>query len=95
MELQIQALCLVQALLGVISPNFRMVSISAVDGGFKIRFLLAKECDEDREEIEDAESEFEALQSRRIEYEFEVVVSEDPIDLPDGMSMVVYRRREP
>lgn len=93
-ELQIQALCLTQALLGAISPNFRMVSISSEVPGYKIRIVIAKESDEDREEIADVETEFEAQQSNRIEYEFDIVVSDRPLDRPGASSVVVYLRRE-
>lgn len=93
-SLQQQALMLMQAMLGVISPNFRMVSISLIDQKIEVTVVLEHESDEDREELEDCESEFEALQSVQIDYEFKVVVSEDNIEWPGDTAIVIYRRKE-
>ena len=78
-NLQQQALILMQALLGVISPNFRFVWI-VVESSITVNIILEKNCSEDLEEIEDLKSEFEALQIENIDYEFEVSISEDDID---------------
>ena len=48
--LQEQALTLVQAMLGVISPNFRTISISVIGEKLKIQVILECESEEDREE---------------------------------------------
>lgn len=91
--LQGQALVLMQALLGVISPNFRMVHLVKNALVFEVLIILEEESSRDRDEIDDLRSEYEALQERGIDYEFEVRVASEPTPWPsDGI--VVYRRRE-
>ena len=93
--LQCQALTLMQSLLGVISPNFRIVWVTLIDDTVVVNFVLERESEEDAEEIDDLKTEFESLQMARIEYEFNVVISEEIIRWPDASaSIVVYRRRE-
>ena len=92
--LQQQALMLMQAMLGVISPNFRMISITMLAGTIQIKVVLECESEEDREELEDCQSEFEALQSEQINYDFEVVVYDGDIEWPSEPAIVIYRRRE-
>ncbi|MFN3160046.1 MAG: hypothetical protein ACE37I_12085 [Rubinisphaera brasiliensis] len=95
-ELQRDALCLTQALLGVISQNFRMVSVTRQRTSITIRILLAIQCDEDIEEIEDLKTEFEALSPRSVDFNVEIVFSQEPIILepPSVSTIVVFRRRE-
>lgn len=100
-RLRYQALNLIQAMLGAISANFRMVSISLTEKGINLLFILEHESQQDREEIEDITSEFEALQSQGIEYEVETIISDEDIKLSKAFeatlgrsSMIVYRRRE-
>jgi hypothetical protein len=69
-ELQRYAMCLTQALLGVISHNFRMVSLSHQARGILIRILLTGACDEDFEEIDDLRSEFCAMLPGPVHYDF-------------------------
>ncbi len=92
--LQQQALMLMQAMLGVISPNIRMISITMLADTIQIKVVLECESEEDRQELEDCQSEFEALQSEQVNYEFEVVVSNADIKWPSGPAIVIYRRRE-
>lgn len=95
-ELQRNALCLVQALLGAVSSNFRLVSISQRANGIVVQIVLATHSDEDIEEIDDLITEYEALQSCPEPFEFEWTVSEEPITLepPNASTIVVVRRRE-
>ncbi len=65
---------LVQALLGAISGNVRAIGLVASNAGVTLRYLLADDRDEDREEIEDVAFEFESLQPRGIEIQTEVLV---------------------
>lgn len=92
--LQKQILILNQALLGVISPNFRMVSISYSSGSAIVTVILEFENDDDMEEIEDLKSEFEALQEAAIDYKFVVKMTNKELSWPDNNTRVVFRRRE-
>ena len=92
--LQRQALILTQALLGVISPNFRMVSLAIESEISKVTIILEKDFEDDREEIEDLKTEFEALQPICTDYDFKVKITNETLDWPDSSSIVVYRRRE-
>ncbi|MDW6092468.1 hypothetical protein SBX64_07915 [Vibrio rhizosphaerae] len=89
-----QSLILMQALLGVISANFRMVYISKNNGCVTVTIVLESENDDDFEEIEDLKSEFEALQDSPIDYDFMVKVTDKELFWPDGNTIVVFRRRE-
>lgn len=93
-ELQQYALCVVQSLLGVVSPNFRLVSVAVEARGISIRIVLEQEDDDDMEEIEDFRTEFEALLSGPIDYDVLVEVTDQPLAWPDENSIVVFRRRE-
>lgn len=94
-SLYIYALCLMQALVGVISSNFRFVAISQRnDKSLLVSIVLEKESDEDMEEIEDLKTEFEALFPRQVNYDFDVKISSDPIKWTDRSAIVVFARRE-
>ena len=90
----VQTLRLVQALLGAISPNFRMVAIAHDGHRWKLMFVLEEDLVEDRQEIEDIAVEFEALQEKPIAYEVTVSVVTSRIEWPPQSVRVVYRRRE-
>lgn len=92
--LQERALELVQATLGAISNNFRIISISEIDKGLKITIILEHESEIDREEINDIASEFEALQETAIEYELETIITDSEIIWPPPDTIVTYRRKE-
>jgi hypothetical protein len=95
-ELQRYALCLIQSLLGVVSHNFRLVSITLQAERIVVRILLATHSDEDVEEIDDLKTEFEALLPGPLTFDVELAVSEEPITLepPNESTMVVFKRRE-
>jgi len=91
----IQVLHLMQALIGAVSWNFRRVTLELTsDGGVRLRFLLERECAEDRDEIDDVVFEFEALQSARNEVDVEVLVDDRPIQDIVLPGRVIYGRRE-
>jgi hypothetical protein len=94
-DLQYYALNLMQALLGAISSNFRLVSITLQKQRVVIQIILATRSSEDLEEIEDLKAEFEAIVGP-VDFAVEVSISAEPIFLPtpDGQSMCVFRRRE-
>jgi hypothetical protein len=85
---------LVQALLGAVSANFRMVALSRNGDIWKLSFVLESEDAADREEINDIVSEFDALQDHFVEHEVEIVVSAQPIPWPEPPARVIFRRRE-
>jgi len=60
-EQNMAAAMLNQSLLGVISPNFRMVAISFSGDVWRICFWLENEDEADREEIEDSVGDFSGL----------------------------------
>jgi hypothetical protein len=60
-EKNMASVMLMQALLGAISPNFRMVAVSFSEGKWKVGFWLEKEDEIDREEIEDVLGELDGL----------------------------------
>jgi hypothetical protein len=60
-EMNMASVMLNQALLGVISPNFRRVAVSFAESRWKIGFWLERDEEIDREEIEDAVGEFDGL----------------------------------
>lgn len=88
------ALWVMQALLGVVSKNFRLVSVETVSSRICIRILLEHADEEDFEEIQDFKTEFEALLPGPITYDVEVVVSEEDIKWPNPNTIVVFKRRE-
>lgn len=88
------ALMLSQAMLGAISPNFRMVTLEKNTHGWQIQFHLEFEDSYDREEIQEIVEEFESLQVNSVKYEVGVVISTDTIQWPNLPTRVVYRRRE-
>lgn len=89
-----QVLMLVQALLGAVSPNFRMVTLGHDGHRWQIRFYLQEDRAEDREEIADILSEFDAFQSQGVEYGTEVQVTAVELPQPLATERMVYRRRE-
>lgn len=90
----VQTLRLIQALLGAVSENFRMVCLSHDGSAWQLIFVLNDDNAEDREEIEDVGCEFEALQDLPIEFSVEVNVTHLPLEWPKEPVRVVYRRRE-
>ncbi|WP_157597896.1 MULTISPECIES: hypothetical protein [unclassified Rhizobacter] len=86
---------LVDALLGAVSSNFRMVVLS--DGGsdgWLLKFHLEDEDELDREEISDVGSEFEVRYGSAVKYKIEIVIGAGDLPWAEAPSRVVYRRRE-
>ncbi|MBD9359690.1 hypothetical protein [Methylomonas fluvii] len=93
---------LVQALLGSVSPNFRMVSISFKNPVWKLQFVLEDDNEIDREEIEDIITDFDVFlmdiypeaKAGAVKFEAETTISkEDNLQIEPG-TRKVYRRRE-
>ena len=97
-------LMLHQAMVGSISPNFRMVEFAFEDMKWVIRVTLREESDEDREEIEEISDSFsvflvdvrEAItEEAYAAMVTDVIVSVEPIYLtPQSEPRVVFRARE-
>ena len=83
---------LMQALVGIISDNFRMVTLKIAESVCEINVVLSKHDDEDEEEIVDLADELSILSNLRCHSKF--VVSDDPIDLPSPPIRVIFRRKE-
>jgi len=71
----LQALTLVQALWGVISPNFRAVSFECVGEKIRVYVILEHEDVVDREQIDSLVSEFEILQEKWIDVDVKTIIS--------------------
>jgi|tagenome__1003787_1003787.scaffolds.fasta_scaffold19380093_2 hypothetical protein len=89
-----QVLNLVQAMLGGVSPNMRAASLECWPEGVRLHFLLEREDEGDRQEIEDIAFEFEALQDRGINLEVSVVVSPERSAIGKLPGRRVYGRKE-
>ncbi len=89
---------LMQALLGALSTNFRMVALSLDGPIWKLQFVLQSESTEDLEEIEDIAGEFSglllALNRKDLKFEVDTLVSNDRIEFPEPPARVVFRRKE-
>jgi hypothetical protein len=89
-----KVLALGQALLGAITPNFRLVAIR-FEPVVEITIVLEHESEADREEAEDIEFEFVALQDdvgRSVKTT--VVVNPNPIGDTTHYGRLVYLRKE-
>jgi hypothetical protein len=89
-----QTVALVQALLGAISPNFRMVSLNYINECWSIRIVLSNDDSEDRSEIAEIISEFEALQDGPISCKIDIDIESGVLAWPSPPERVVFRRRE-
>ncbi len=85
---QIQVM-LMQALIGVITANFRMVSVEISNDMCKITTVLSQH---DEEEAADLADELSILSEVRCSSE--VVISASAIALPEPPGRVVFRRKE-
>jgi len=93
---QFDGLCVMQALLGVISSNFRMVSFSRKINTLTIRIALEQENEEDSAEIEDFKFELSVLLDQDDKIEIQLIVSDQPIIMapPSESDITVFWRRE-
>lgn len=88
-------LCLVQAMIGAVSPNLRRAALEVLGPrSVRLCFVLENESCEDREEIEDIAFEFRVLQSNEIDMVVDVMVDTRSIDQMDVPSRVVFGRKE-
>ena len=91
-----QTLYLVQAMLGMVTPNLRGVSI-VFEPQIELHFVLERDSPIDRDEIEDAEFEFVAYQTHPVSVKTEIIVSISNEPMTDQLlpGRKVYMRREP
>lgn len=87
-------LALSQAMIGAVSANFRTVELSHRENRWHLLFVLAEDRLDDRTEIEDIATEFEALQGHGIDYALDVQVNTADLSWPEAPARVVFRRRE-
>lgn len=86
---------LLRAMLGSVSWNLRAVWLSETGPTSVIlRFMLALDNEEDREEIDDIVFEFEALQDTGIDLDVQVYVSNDSLSTFPDFGYLVYARWE-
>lgn len=93
-EWNYQELMLVQALLGAISCNFRMIALFWEEGGWVIRFYLGSESDEDSAEIEDVICQYDAYQESALKIRSETIIGGGKLPLVSEVGRIVFRRRE-
>jgi hypothetical protein len=93
-EWNFQAVAVMQAMLGMPSPNFRRVTLGHDGTQWLIVFVLEREDAEDREEIEDFIAEWDSLQSRPEPCEVRTVVEPGPLPPTGWPTRALYLRRE-
>ncbi len=92
-----EVLALVQALLGSISPNFRVVMLEYKNEIWRLIFILEQDKADDREEIVvDITTAFEACHEKGVEYEVAIEITDKDIYLPKQTltRRFVYCRKE-
>ena len=72
----------------------RSIALSFEAGQWMIQCVLQENIDEDIEELSEALSDFEAMDSSVAPYRFEFLVSQDAIQVPARPGRFIYRRRE-
>lgn len=89
------ALDLVNACLGLISPNVRTIALQPVgDGAYKVHFFLWKKSAATVEDIDCILEDFEALQSKPLQIDCEVHInSSESIDRVPAEVIYIYRAK--
>ena len=95
---------LVQAMIGSVSPNFRMIELAFENGKWVIRVTLASESQADREEVDEICDEMSVFldgvrgrisDAAYSEITADIVVSQAVIYIkPQQETRLVFRRRE-
>ncbi|WP_448651369.1 hypothetical protein ACSHWC_26615 [Pseudomonas fluorescens] len=89
-----QVLMLVQAMLGAVTPNFRMVVLSYEDDVWVIRFYLEEKIEDDIGEVEDIICQYTAYQDSDLKCTSEILVGNEDLPSLSEAERVVYRRKE-
>lgn len=85
---------LVHLLAGVITQNFRRVSVALTEDEIRLEFVLLEESMEDREEIEDIYAEFGALMEAPFPVVLDVLVTTEALWEIPVSGRVVFGRKE-
>ncbi|MBF2970027.1 hypothetical protein HKT52_10765 [Pseudomonas aeruginosa] len=93
-EWNFQVLMLIQALVGAISANFRMIALLWDGDEWVLRFYLEESNEEDVEEIEDVVCQYTAYQGSSLRCRSELIVGRERLPGLSEVGRVVYRRRE-
>ena len=93
-EMNAKLAIIVQALLGMISSNFRRVSFRWDGHAWHVWFVLEKEDEQDREEISDFITELDAINGHTTVININIEVTEHPLLFPVFPERVVFLRRE-
>ena len=93
-EWNFQVLMLIQALVGAISANFRMIALLWDGDEWVLRFYLEESNEEDVEEIEDVVCQYTAYQGSSLRCRSELIVGRERRPGLSEVGRVVYRRRE-
>jgi hypothetical protein len=89
-----QVVFLVQAMLGMVTPNLRGASV-VFEPDLALHFVLEEDSELDRDEIEDAMFEFIAFQDQPVDVKTVIVVSTAPMNNLLLPGRRVYMRHEP
>lgn len=89
-----QSVNVMQAMLGMISPNFRMVTLDHDGTKWLIGFVLEIVNAEDCEELNDFEAEWEALQDDPTPCDFQISYTAESLPMPHAPKRALYWRRE-
>lgn len=84
---------LVQACLAEISGNFLYVALTPEEGGLLLTFALESESAEDRESIEEIETNFEVMHDRVPEFRVEVKVAPQDRAPPGHPARLIWVRK--
>lgn len=93
-EWNFQVLMLVQALVGAVSANFRMVALLWSGDEWVLRFYLEENLEDDVDEIEDIVCQYTAYQNSSLRCRSELIVGSEKLPGLSELGRVVYRRRE-
>lgn len=89
-----QELMLIQALVGAISSNFRMVALCFDGDSWVIKFYLELEIEEDIEEIEGVVCQYTAYQTSSLKCKVETIFGLGKLPGFSDVGRILYRRRE-
>lgn len=89
-----QVLMLVQAMLGALTPNFRMVVLSRESDEWVVRFYIEKNIKSDLDEVEDIVCQYTAYQDSSLKCKSEVFIGSEVLPSLTEIDRVVYRRKE-
>lgn len=93
-EWNFQTLMVVQALVGAISANFRMVTLCYENDEWVLNFYVEKNIDKYIEEIDDVFFQFTAYQNGPLPCRYKVITGKQELPGLSDIGTVVFRMRE-